>query len=538
MDNNNPIDQLQQPVVPEQTVGPATTENQQETQQVQDQITAEQAAIEAENAAKMNQARASLQSASPLALAKEPTDQETFVEMEKLEAEKAAAAKMLEDEEKLKQQQLQNKLNERKAILQRAASQGINLERDEELDPLIEQQEQEEEAKALALAAQQQANEARMQEAQTPTEQEIEAVAAPIRQQNANMAAERQEMAKEQINQAKIKEYTNGRLESIDKKIKEINQMRVDPNRYWNNQSTGQKILAAIGMALGAYSQSLTGSRNVAMDVINQQIEIDIQEQRDQRKLAVDEVNALRADYWRSVNNKLDTMRFQSLDNARKAQIANMKNQIQMRSQEFSQQAQQLAQQRALAIRAEAGGDLPPEVVAGLSKEDRKRYVPGYGLAKDAEVAKKTTAALESAEAIMDNVKQIENLFAKHGTREVLDRGAVAAEESARRGMQLQLKELFNLGVLNGPDLDLLNEFTGKDFFFALTTTDANKKAKLQGVRNYVESKIKASLKRAGLAPAVEKKTKLDRYVEALKAQGLDDIQARRSAAKLLNKGY
>jgi hypothetical protein len=101
MDNNNPIDQLQQPVVPEQTVGPATTENQQETQQVQDQITAEQAAIEAENAAKMNQARASLQSASPLALAKEPTDQETFVEMEKLEAEKAAAAKMLEDEEKL-----------------------------------------------------------------------------------------------------------------------------------------------------------------------------------------------------------------------------------------------------------------------------------------------------------------------------------------------------------------------------------------------------------------------------------------------------
>jgi hypothetical protein len=172
-----------------------------------------------------------------------------------------------------------------------------------------------------------------------------------------------------------------------------------------------------------------------------------------------------------------------------------------------------------------------------LHKEDRKRYVPGYGMAKDAKTAETATKALESADAIMDAVKEVENLHAEFGTREILDRGAVASEESTRRNMQLQLKELFNLGVLNGPDLTLLNEFTGDDFFSA-TTTDAAKRAKLKGVKDYVKSKISSNLKRAGLRPSVEKKTKLDNAIEVYKKKGMSESKARAQAMKLQKAGY
>lgn len=70
------------------------------------------------------------------------------------------------------------------------------------------------------------------------------------------------------------------------------------------------------------------------------------------------------------------------------------------------------------------------------------------------------TAAVKvnnAASAIQKGLDSYENLIQKFGTEIVPGKGKDALLV-ARRSIQLQMKELFNLGVLNGPDLTLMDE--------------------------------------------------------------------------------
>ena len=53
---------------------------------------------------------------------------------------------------------------------------------------------------------------------------------------------------------------------------------KVDPNRVWNRMETGNKVLAAISLALGGMGGR--GNGNVAMDVLNKAIENDVNSQK------------------------------------------------------------------------------------------------------------------------------------------------------------------------------------------------------------------------------------------------------------------
>lgn len=61
------------------------------------------------------------------------------------------------------------------------------------------------------------------------------------------------------------------------------NNSTIDPNRLFGEMNTGAKIMSGIGLALGALGQarSAPGSSNMAMDVLNNVIERDIQAQKD-----------------------------------------------------------------------------------------------------------------------------------------------------------------------------------------------------------------------------------------------------------------
>ncbi len=55
----------------------------------------------------------------------------------------------------------------------------------------------------------------------------------------------------------------------------------VDPERYWNNKSTGGKIAAGIGMVLSGMGGGMTGSnRNLALEQLNKAVDDDISAQR------------------------------------------------------------------------------------------------------------------------------------------------------------------------------------------------------------------------------------------------------------------
>jgi hypothetical protein len=86
---------------------------------------------------------------------------------------------------------------------------------------------------------------------------------------------------------------------------------------------------------------------------------------------------------------------------------------------------------------------------------------PSKGVEKIPGVETETTtnrkASVKSAVAsINDQLNRYEELVGKYGV-EAVPGPAKDQLLTVRRGLQLQLKELFNLGVLNGPDLQLMD---------------------------------------------------------------------------------
>lgn len=55
----------------------------------------------------------------------------------------------------------------------------------------------------------------------------------------------------------------------------------IDPEHYWNSKSTGGKVLASIGLALGSAGASLSKGQNIPLQMMNQAIANDIDSQKE-----------------------------------------------------------------------------------------------------------------------------------------------------------------------------------------------------------------------------------------------------------------
>lgn len=67
--------------------------------------------------------------------------------------------------------------------------------------------------------------------------------------------------------------------QQIDQELADVNKTQIDPNRLVSNMSTVQKIIGAIAIGLGGYASVKGGGSNVALDLIQGQINKDIQAQ-------------------------------------------------------------------------------------------------------------------------------------------------------------------------------------------------------------------------------------------------------------------
>ncbi len=68
-----------------------------------------------------------------------------------------------------------------------------------------------------------------------------------------------------------------------DSLMKAYMEEKINPERYWENKSTGSKVLAGIGMVLSGIGSGLTGQSNMAMDNIHRAIDADIEAQKNQQ---------------------------------------------------------------------------------------------------------------------------------------------------------------------------------------------------------------------------------------------------------------
>lgn len=192
----------------------------------------------------------------------------------------------------------------------------------------------------------------------------------------------------------------NEAIQTLTEKSAELEQRKVDPERYWNNKSTGQKVLAAIGLALGAIGSR--NGQNQAANIIMRQMEQDLQLQKaeiDQGQLAFNRqrgvykdmlsaygdsqaaLNASRAAYLKGIEIDVAAMAARTRGKEARAKANLLTSDINLKRVE----AENKLKNDAIRLAALRSGQINPMM---LDEKQQEKYVQGMGLAFDKESAK------------------------------------------------------------------------------------------------------------------------------------------------------
>ena len=203
--------------------------------------------------------------------------------------------------------------------------------------------------------------------------------------------------------------------------FKDAATQKIDPNHYWATRSTGDKILATIGLFLGGVGGM--GHGNVALDMINHSVDRDIEAQkanmgqknnlfRMNMEKFHDQQQALLA-----TKAQMLTLTAAKLENAAaiagtpQAEARKMQLQAQL-AQQSTTNHYQLAQLVAKdQLASGAGGQINPEL---LAKEDRDRIVnlPNgqQKLARSAADAEKASELIKTVQPLNSMLDEISKL--------------------------------------------------------------------------------------------------------------------------------
>lgn len=230
-------------------------------------------------------------------------------------------------------------------------------------------------------------------------------------------------------------------MQNVGNTIKDIQNSHINPKAYMENLSSGQKIAAAIGLALGGFLHGSTGRANPMADFINKQIDRDIAAQAK----AIDNKSTLLHAYQDQFkdNQAAQMMARATLAGKYAADIsmaannaANpiIKGQMLQESGKLQMQAAELVKKatmnKALSDAQGKSAQNPASIPGYLNvldqvdpakgKEMRARFIPGVGFANTAEDAKYLKEVEDRRKSISKNVKEVVELVKKKGTYEML----------------------------------------------------------------------------------------------------------------------
>ena len=288
---------------------------------------------------------------------------------------------------------------------------------------------------------------------------------------------------------AGIKADTDARNAKID----EFDKMEY--KGFWQNKSTGEKILGALAVALGAYAQGLSGGKlpNTALTIINKAVEEDF------KQFKVKQGKLLKAIQQSGVSIQMKRQATQDLLNGEDAysvgQLGQIESQLgeitnKFKSPKAKEQANILISkigQNKLSLEANLQAKLEAKYArdaqiainkekvkfAGEAnklkkqelqqKENDKLYVPGVGralTANDAKILKDSTVAKKALDSKLDEMIALRD---KHEGGEMWDREDVARGKQLSKEVLLQYKTLAGLGVLSQSDMDIVETIIPAD---------------------------------------------------------------------------
>lgn len=106
---------------------------------------------------------------------------------------------------------------------------------------------------------------------QQPSEEEM--------QQTLDQAAQYQRTANQIQAKAAEQEYElDTRIAEMDSQIAQMD--KIDPNRFWNSKSTGDKLTVGLGLLIAGVGAGLTGGPNSVIDMIEKAIDRDVAAQK------------------------------------------------------------------------------------------------------------------------------------------------------------------------------------------------------------------------------------------------------------------
>lgn len=308
----------------------------------------------------------------------------------------------------------------------------------------------------------------------------------------------------------------------------------IDPDRFWNNRSTSQKILGAISIGLGAVGGALTKTGgNSALDIINKAIDNDINAQKvnNEQKLALKQ-NALKR-----AGLEIERLAQLSKDQERKMQMQAAADQL---KQQQLQIADERANKMALTQRLYSTGVTPEEADAFLDpkQEGRKISMPDGNItlavspnagAKYNEAIGALVSARELTDSVATQVSSYGKLDAANpfGDKKSTLDGSIQALIGALR------IPITGPGVLNEQEYQrIMGKVLGDPASFFTVGSVAT--AKIKGLQNTLKM-----IERANLEAATGKKweTNEDRLRKRLLREGteLDKMEEYVEAAKKNN---
>ena len=270
-------------------------------------------------------------------------------------------------------------------------------------------------------------------------------------------------------------------MADFDKKYQEIekeDEGKVDFNRYFKNQTTGNKILSGLSLALSVFGGA--GSTGKVIGIIDDAVNKDIEAQKfdvaqkgakkTQKLKSMDNMYARMLDKYGDADKadaatksilidktmaQINALSARTNSQTAKAQAQNIIGELQGKKDAIATQLGLSLGQAAATGMPSAGQELPDNW-SPKTKEQTENWVPGIGLAVSTEEAKNIRTQMSSYNKLNDSVQQMIELRKKFGS-ETLPSEAKGKMDLLAGKALLAMKDAAKLGVMSETDFKLLN---------------------------------------------------------------------------------
>lgn len=333
---------------------------------------------------------------------------------------------------------------------------------------------------------------------------------------------QRQIAATEQEKQTALSDLKNTfdtQVAEEDNKVKaaqkEFDDAKVNPDRYYANLSTGQKISNAVGLILGGLGAGATNGKNMGAEFIQKQIDADITQQQEELGKKKTLLSAA-IEHTGSVEKGMQFARALALDTAASkiAQAAAKSNSAQ--AQNNGAAAVVALKQQSDAIKQKMAADQVKNAVlfpepgqvgteAGyrnnlhqtqaidpkLGKEKEEKYIPGVGVAS-IKIPDKERTEIRKLGEYKDLVTKAQDFTNRMGTVGAISPESRAEAESLKNMLTARMNDTTGLTRLTHNEVELYKGIVGDlgSFNFGGLTQKMKdlKEATEKGYKNQLDS--------------------------------------------------